>query len=121
MGESLATGSGAVQDDQDSAPKQPWKRTAARVRASATPTGQSTQEYQGTLMSVGGSKPGGYVFGSCSRSVSSFTASILAEAGKALKAQLRQSRSPVRIRTSRRTNDQRRGPLPCLFLPPLRS
>ena len=42
---------------------QPRKRRAVRPRAVITARGQSTQAYQGTLMSVGGSNPGGYVIG----------------------------------------------------------
>lgn len=45
---------------------QPWKSVAVTTSARITATGHSTQAYQGTLTSVGGSKPGGYVGGICS-------------------------------------------------------
>src|SRR5262245_33582328 len=45
---------------------QPLKNIDARSRSVTRAMGQSSHAYQGTLMSRGGSKPGGYVFSSTS-------------------------------------------------------
>src|SRR5436190_8310601 len=54
-------GSAAVLEDgpQDSPAMQPRNKVAVRIRARMTASGQSTQAYQATLTSVGGSKRGG--------------------------------------------------------------